>query len=255
MKVLLAGLLAAGAAAAGWAVWCRSAPAIVAVHPGTGDLPANALRFYLDFSEPMGGDDAFDHLRLLDSSGRPVADAFRDLELWSRNRTRLMVYIHPGRVKTGLAMGGEFGPVLEAGKSYTLLLSPGMKSARGRATASGFRQRLRVGPPLTSKPDLARWTLEASPSGLRIDCDRWMDQAGLEDWLRVDGVAGRWRVEGRRVTFLADRLPPGRYTLRADARMEDLCGNSFQRSFETRPDAVRPEDLPETVTREFLVPP
>jgi len=254
MKALVLGLFLAMSAATGWVVWARSAPALAALHPATGEVPANLLRLYLDFSEPMGGDDVFEHLRLLDASGRPVADAFRELELWSRNRTRLMVYIHPGRVKTGLAMGGEFGPVLEGGKTYTLELTPGMKSLRGRATGTGFRRELRVGPPLTSKPDLARWGLEASRSGLTLVCDRWMDQAGLEDWLRVEGVPGRWIVEGRRVTFLVAELFPGRYTLTANAEMEDVCGNSFQRTFETRPDASRPEDYPQSVSRDFQVP-
>ena len=126
---LVLGLLAATTAAVGWTAWRRSAPELVAVHPSTGNLPANVLRLYLDFSEPMGGDDAFEHVRLLDASGRPIADAFRELELWSRNRTRLMVYLHPGRVKSGLAMGDAFGPVVEAGKSYALEVLPGVDRA------------------------------------------------------------------------------------------------------------------------------
>jgi len=204
----------------------------------------------------MGGDDVFDHVRLLDASGRPMTEALRELELWSRNRTRLMVYIHPGRVKTGLAMAGEFGPVLEQGKSYTFEITPGMKSLGGRAVREGFRRELRVGPPQTAKPDLARWRLEARADRVELECDSWMDQAGLETWLRVEGVAGRWEIDGRRLAFVPEKpLAPGSYTLVADARMEDACGNSFQRSFETRPDAARPEDLPATVSRAFTLPP
>ncbi len=246
-------VLVAGVA---WLVWERSAPAVRAVHPAAGEVPANFLRIYIDFSEPMGGDDVFEHVRMLDSAGRPIPDAFRELELWSRNRTRLMLYVHPGRVKSGLAMGDDFGPVLEQGKRYTFEVTPGMKSAGGRAMERGFRRELRVGPADAERPDLARWRLEARPERLEIECDEWMDQAGLETWLRVEGVAGRWEVEGRRVGFFPDRpFPPGAYTLVADARLEDLCGNSFQRTFESSPDAVRPEDLPETVSRPFSIPP
>ena len=237
-------------------VWSRSAPAVTAVHPATQDVPANFLRLYVDFSEPMGGDDVFDHVRLLDSTGRQMTESLRELELWSRNRTRLMVYVHPGRVKTGLAMGGEFGPVLEQGKTYTFEITPGMKSLGGRAVREGFRRELRVGPPQTAKPDLARWRLEARPDRVEIECDSWMDQAGLETWLRVEGVPGRWEVEGRRVRFLPGTpLGAGPHTLVADARMEDVCGNSFQRSFETRPDAARPEELPATASRAFILSP
>jgi hypothetical protein len=242
-------VLVAGVA---WVIWERSAPAVTEVHPATEEVPANLLRLYVDFSAPMGGDDAFEHVRMLDSAGRPIPDAFREIELWSRNRTRLMLYVHPGRVKTGLAMGNDFGPVLEEGKSYALEIAPGMKSAGGRAARRGFRRELRVGPADTQRPDLARWRLDPRPDRLGIECDEWMDQAGLETWLRVEGVAGRWEVRGRRVDFVPERpFSPGPYTLVADARLEDVCGNSFQRTFESRPDAMRPEALPETASRPF----
>lgn len=257
MRPLAIGLAAVlVAAAAGWAVWSATGPRITDVHPGTGDVPANFLRLYIDFSEPMGGDDAFEHLRLLDSSGRAMVEPFREIELWSRNHTRLMVYIHPGRVKTGLAMNGEFGPVLVEGKRYTFEVLPGMKSLRGRPLKTGFRRELRVGPPIAHRLDFARWRLDARPERLEIDLDDWMDQAGLEDWVQVPGVQGRWEIIGRKLIFIPQNpFAPGTYSLVVDARLEDVCGNSFQRAFETRPDAPAPESLPQTVTRTFTISP
>ena len=237
-------------------LWLRSAPAVTAVHPATNDVPANFLRLYVDFSEPMGGDDVFEHVRLLDGAGRPIADSLRELEFWSRNRTRLMVYVHPGRVKTGLAMGNEFGPVLEQGKRYTFEITPGMKSVRGRKVRDGFRWELTVGGPSTARLDLARWKIEARPDRVQIETDVWMDQSGLETWLEVQGVAGRWSVDGRRVTFHPNGpMAPGSCTLVADARMEDVCGNSFQRSFETKSGSEPAEPPPATVSRTFPVAP
>ena len=131
-----------------------------------------------------------------------------------------------------------------------------MKSLRGRPLRDGFRRELRIGPPERSRPDLARWAVSATAGRVEIECDRWMDQAALEEWLRVDGATGRWEAEGRRARFIPDRpLVPGPHTLAAHARMEDVCGNSFQRPFESPPDAARPEDLPETVRRSFEVAP
>ena len=248
------GLVLVAGAAGVW--WFRSAPVVTAVHPATGDVPANFLRLYIEFSEPMGGDDVFEHVRLLDGAGRPMADSLRELEFWSRNRTRLMVYVHPGRVKTGLGMGGEFGPVLEQGKRYTFEITPGMKSVRGRKVRDGFRRDLLVGPPSTAPLDLARWRLEARPDRVDLETDVWVDQAGLETRLSVDGVAGRWTVAGRRATFHpAAPMAPGGYTLIADARIEDVCGNSFQRSFETKAGTEPAEPPPTTVSRKFTVAP
>ena len=247
-----AGIVLVAGAAGLW--WARSAPVVAAVHPATGDVPANFLRIYVDFSEPMGGDDVFEHVRLLDGAGRPMADSLRDLEFWSRDRTRLMVYVHPGRVKTGLAMGGEFGPVLEEGKSYALEITPGMKALSGRKVRERFRRDFRVGPPQTARLDLARWRIDARRDRIDLEPDVWMDRSGLETWLKVEGVAGRWSIDGRRATFVPQApLAPGAYSLVVDAQLEDVCGNSFQRAFETKAGKEDSETPPATVTRWFKI--
>jgi len=61
----------------GLVYWRAMTPRVAAVHPELHEVPANLLRLYIDFSQPMAGDDAFEHVRLLDASGRPIADAFR----------------------------------------------------------------------------------------------------------------------------------------------------------------------------------
>ncbi len=245
-------LLIAGGASVYWAA---AVPAVVAIHPETDRVPANFLRFYVDFSEPMAGDDVFDHVRLLDASGHPIPDAFREIELWSRGNRRLMCYIHPGRVKTGLALGEQFGPVIEEGKTYTLEILPGMKARNGRPVRRGASRPLRVGPPDRESPDLSRWTIAAVPDRVQIDCDKWLDHAGLEEFVQVEGVAGRIEVDGRRVTFLpAKPLVPGDYRLVVDARLEDWAGNSFIRPFETVSGTTPlPSDRPPIVARGFSV--
>jgi hypothetical protein len=235
--------------------WSAQAPMIVAVRPETETVPSNFLRLYIDFSRPMAGEDVFEHVQLLDAAGTPIDDAFREIELWSRGNRRLMLYVHPGRVKTGLALGDQFGPVIEQGKSYALRILPGMKARNGRAVAVGAVRRLRVGGPDHEGPDLSRWILHAAPQRVEIDCDDWLDHAGLEEFLTVEGVPGRWSVEGRRATFFpSKRLSPGEYRLLVDARLEDLCGNSFIRPFETPSGATPlPSERPATVTRTFSV--
>ncbi len=245
-------LLAAGIGAV---YWRAQAPRVTAVHPQTGDVPANLLRLYVDFSQSMAGDDAFEHLRLLDASGRPIPDAFREIELWSRDNRRLMAYVHPGRVKSGLALGDQFGPVLEEGKTYTLEILPGMKSRSGRPLEGRFARLLRVGPADRDPPDLSRWSIRAGRDRVEIDCDEWLDQAGLEEFVWIDGVPGRRRVEGRRLTIWPDApLAPGPRRLSVDARLEDLAGNNFIKPFETPSgSAPLPSERPATLQREFRV--
>jgi len=243
-------------AAVGFVFWSAQAPVLLAVHPETESVPSNLLRLYVDFSRPMAGEDAFEHIQILDAAGKPIEDAFRELELWSRDNRRLMLYIHPGRVKTGLALGDQFGPVIEEGKSYTLRLLPGMKGRNGRPSPTAFSRPLRVGKADHEPPDLARWTLRASRDRLELEVDEWLDHAGLEEFLRVEGRAGRWSVDGRRVRFVPDPpFAPGEHRMVVDARLEDLAGNNFIKPFETQSGSTPlPSDRPAAVVRVFRVP-
>src|SRR5262249_10534199 len=92
------------------------------VYPTTATLPENQLKFCLQFSAAMSCGQAYEHIRLLDVAGKPVEGAFLELgeELWDRKGKRFTLFIAPGRIKRGLKPREDLGPVLEAGKSYTL---------------------------------------------------------------------------------------------------------------------------------------
>src|SRR6185436_15583273 len=80
-------------------------PTVVAqVYPTADALPANQLKFYLDFSAPMSFGDAYRHIRLLDEEGRDVPRAFLQTahELWDARRQRFTLILDPGRIKRGL---------------------------------------------------------------------------------------------------------------------------------------------------------
>jgi len=215
-------------------------PVVVAIHPGADVVPENLLRFYIDFSEPMQGGDAFAHLRLVDKNG-PVADAFRELELWSRGQRRLMVYIHPGRIKRGLTYATTMGPVLREGESFRLEIAAGMKSSSGRAGSGGAKS-FRVGSADREMPDVAKWVCSAGG----IEVDEWLDHAGLEEYVTVDGRGPT--VRGRRLVL---PLAPGEHVLVVDPHLEDLAGNSFVRRFETRPEET--DRAGGVVERRFVV--
>jgi hypothetical protein len=109
---------------------------VTAVYPSCGILPENLLRFYIHFSGPMSRGEAYNRIKLLDSMGKPVLDPFLELaeELWSTDGTRFTLLFDPGRVKRGLKPREEVGPVLEAGRSYCLVIERDWPDARERVS-------------------------------------------------------------------------------------------------------------------------
>lgn len=244
----------------------RSEGEIAALHPNGRELPANLLKFYVHFSRPMAEGHAFRYARLLDARGEPIDQAFREVELWEDNHQRLTLWINPGRTKRALGLSESLGPVLEAGREYTLEVRPGFPDSRGRKLSEGLRHPFRTTEHDRKQPQTATWRLEVPPSGSRdpveITFGEPMDHALAERGIRVLGpgdveVPGSPRVsdDGLRWTFQpAGAWTAGEHTLVAAGEIEDLAGNSLYRPFETvagegpRPTPTPPEfRLPFTV--------
>src|SRR5205809_756454 len=110
----------------------RSEPTkVTAVYPSADTLPDNQLRFYLHFSAPMSRGEAYSRVKLLKEDGQPVSFPFLELdeELWDKSGKRLTLLFHPGRVKRGLKPREEFGPIMESGHKYTLVIDKGWLDA------------------------------------------------------------------------------------------------------------------------------
>ena len=120
-------ILTASAAAAD----APSPPVVTAIYPTATVLPANHLKFYIHFSEPMRQGVFLDHCKLLDDQDREVLEPFRETELWSADCMRLTLWLHPGRQKTGVNLNTEFGAVLEPGRRYTLVIAGAWPAERG----------------------------------------------------------------------------------------------------------------------------
>src|SRR5262245_21611194 len=102
----------------------ETTPAVVErIYPTADVLPANQLKFYIYFSKPMReGEAIFERIAILDEHGKPVEDPWRRTELWTADAKRFSLWIHPGRIKNGVNLREEFGPVLEPNKAYTLVI-------------------------------------------------------------------------------------------------------------------------------------
>jgi hypothetical protein len=254
----------------------KSAPgtptAVREVYPTRSTLPENQLKFYLHFTAPMRQGNVYEFIHLLDSEGKEVDGAFLEVdeELWDREGRRLTLFVDPGRIKHEVGPREGFGPVLEAGKTYTLLIEARWPDAQGRPLAMPFRKTFRTTAADRTCPDLKAWSVRPPAGGgtapLVVTSPEPLDHALFGRLVRVRGPDGRV-VDGRVAvsdeetvwSFTPDRpWVAGTYQLVVDTTLEDLAGNNLQRPFEldvfdrvarrieardlTRPFGVRPAD-------------
>jgi hypothetical protein len=222
----------------------------VVVYPSRDTLPENLLKFYLHFSAPMTQGNIYRHVKLLDAAGKAIDMPFLELdeELWDATGQRLTLFLDPGRIKRGLKPREDIGPVLEEGKTYTLVIDAAWTDADDVPMKSTYKKIFKVSAPDESQPDIKSWKF-ATPTGrepLVVTFPKPMDHALLQRMLwvsdaRGDTVPGSVRVSDgeTRWTFTPRAAwTPGEYSLIADTRLEDQSGNSLGRPFEL--DILRP---------------
>ena len=236
----------------------KLATIVTKVTPSTELVPENLLKFYLSFSAPMSRGEVYDRVRLLKEDGKPVELPFLRLgeELWDPTGTRLTLLIDPGRIKRGLRPREEVGPVLEAGRRYTLAIDRGWPDADGEPLARDFRKSFRAGPADEAQPDPKTWTMARPSASTRdpfvLTFPEPLDRGLLASALTLvdpkgEPVDGRLEIvsDETRWEFRPDAAwVEGDYQLLIDADLEDLAGNSILRPFEVdvqRDTPLRPE--------------
>jgi hypothetical protein len=223
------------------------APAEVSkVYPSRDLLPENLLKFYIEFSKPMSRGEAYEHIHLLDAAGKPIEHAFLELgeELWDPRGVRFTLLFDPGRIKKGLRPREDLGPVLEAGKSYTLVIDKDWRDADRNPLRAELRKPFRAGPADETPPDPKTWTIEPPPVSSRqalvARFPEPLDRALLTRTISVRDATGRLIsgtvAVGREETSWSftpdDQWKAGTYELVVDRTLEDLCGNGIGRPFE-----------------------
>jgi hypothetical protein len=224
-----------------------TAPTVVQnIYPSRNVLPENQLKFYIHFSAPMSRGEAYGRVRLLDAEGEKIEYPFLELgeELWDRSGTRFTLFFDPGRIKRGLQPRALYGPALEEGKSYTLVIDRDWLDAEGNPLKESVRKSFKVIEPDDVQPNHKKWQIAAPPVGtqraLTIRFDEPLDRAMLERVLIVRDAAGkelngtiRIDREETRWQFVPEQpWQAGRYAIDADTTLEDLAGNSLGRPFE-----------------------
>jgi hypothetical protein len=238
------------------------------IYPSTQTPPENLLRFYLVFSAPMSRGEMSNCVHLLDADGKEVETPFLNLgeELWNPAGTRLTLLINPGRIKQGLKPREELGPVLEQGKTYTLVVDSAWLDAEGNPLKEGARKVFNAGPAAEQIVDPETWKLASPAAGstspLAVSFPAPLDRGMLERVIGVvdangEPVPGDIDVEADETRWLFTPDQPwsaGSYKVLVDSNLEDLAGNSIGRVFEVDVfEPIQRRVLTETVTIPFEV--
>ena len=74
---------------------------VISVFPNTETVPANLLKWYIEFSRPVNPTKIYDHITLVDASGMEVERAILPLStpLLSKDGKTLTLWMEPGRQK------------------------------------------------------------------------------------------------------------------------------------------------------------
>lgn len=219
---------------------------IAAIYPSAPVVPANQLRWYVEFTAPMREGEAARMVQLLDDRDRVVEGAFlrREEELWNPDRTRLTLLFDMARVKHAIRRRLEVGPVLQAGRSYTLRISSDWRDARGARLVQGLTHQFKAGPEDYAPIAPRRWSLRAPAIGsrgpMRLDFGKPLDHALARRMIVVIGpegapLAGKVSLvdDDRRWLFTPESpWLAGAYQVKVNPALEDLAGNRVGHSFD-----------------------
>lgn len=217
------------------------------IYPSAEVLPENLLRLYIRFSNPMRRGRAEENIEILGPDGRPAPDVLyrSPVELWDRSMTCLTVLLDPGRLKRGLGPNRVLGPPLRAGQRYTLVIYAGMIDRQGNPLRDGFMKSFSVSDPVREPIAIEQWKIGPpamdSRESLEITFPRPLDWAHL--WREVTVVSGTRQTIGGRIDIDPGetrwRFTPyapwrrGTYSVRVATSLEDICGNTPDRPFDT----------------------
>lgn len=236
------------------------APNLVRFAPSQSVIPANTLRLYLHFSEPMAQGQLRDTVHLYQSDGAPVPHPFLNLghELWDPSQTRATLLLDPGRIKQGVGPNAQVGPPLEPGQKYHLVISGQIQSAAGVDLGNDASVTFSTGEPERRAVDPHIWQILPPRLGghaqLTIAFDRIMDSGAARRLLTVldpDGevVRGRITTDGGGWSMAPDtEWQAGTYTIVVDPELEDVAGNTLADPFDAAVGTIGKRQAPITLS-------
>lgn len=217
------------------------------IYPRMDTIPENILSFCIEFSEPMPENEAaYRNIYLYDDRKLPVEQPWYHKTRWINDRTMVLT-LHPGRIKKGISYFAYLGPVFERGRKYMLEIRPEVAPPYSGITVQPFIKDFMITGPVTGKARVLKRRLRLpekhSSDSLDIVFDRSMDFYSVSKGISVQNhttgkeVAGTFRpgATDREWSFIPEKPWTGNhYSIFFSKNLTDVCGNSLNRSFETR---------------------
>lgn len=235
-------------------------PKLQGFTPSQAVIPANTLRFYLSFSEPMARGQLQEMVQLVRHDGSIVESPFLNLEteLWDQKQRRATILLDPGRVKQGVGPNIKEGAPLQNGQAYKLVVSELMKSAKGVSLSKQATVSFRVGPAERRAIEPHDWKILAPAAEtygpFSITFDRIMDIGTVQRLLFLQAPDGS-RVKGEIVTDGGGwSVTPttswiqGDYRLIVDPEREDISGNTPGVPFDAGAGTIGTTQIPTILT-------
>lgn len=216
------------------------------IYPTTATLPANQLKFYIQFSAPMSRGEAYRHIHLVDASSREVEHAFLELgeELWDSDQRRFTLLFDPGRIKRDLVPNLDDGAPLKPGGHYLIRVDKDWRDANNAPLRMGIEKEFYVVTADRESPDPKTWRIASPKAGSRepltVDFPESMDYGLLLRTLSVFNgggtpVVGHVAIERNETRWNfspTESWRAGDFHLIVDGALEDLAGNRIGRPFE-----------------------
>ncbi|WP_146129910.1 Ig-like domain-containing protein [Flagellimonas meridianipacifica] len=223
-------------------------PELIAIYPSMDTVPQNLLKMYFVFSHPMQhSKSALDFISVFDNTAQKESDIFLEMEteLWNKERTRLTLWLDPGRIKTDLIPNQEKGPPLLQKHCYTISIDSLWTSEQGYPLTRKYVKMLNVVGKDLQRPNPKLWEVnipkENTQNPLEIRFNEPMDAVLILETIQVKNREGEL-IEGT-FSLLENELKIefkpeekwilGNYSVHVNPVLEDLAGNNLERLFDT----------------------
>lgn len=230
------------------------------IYPSAKEVPANILKWYIQFSQPVNPVKIYEHINFLDQHGKLIDRSILHLgaPLLSEDGTLLTVWVEPGRQKQLLGPNQHLGSVFEPHQQYTLYIANTLKDAQGVPIAKSVRHTFTTIEADRIKPALSNWNIAPlkvdTRQPLAITSNEHLDYGSLLDALRVlldgDEIVGTLSYDNQTATIHftpTENWKKGTYTVQLAYQLEDLAGNNlkhlFDRPLHKEQDELRAEQL------------